>query len=182
MIVDVNASTSGALSSVDMCLGTGATILHFATKANRLDIVKLLLEGLDFRQSKIIPQPKNQYMTEANINVAESRGQTPLIVACQDASKAIVHYLIDHGAKISAVDRNGCNILHFACSHGWVDVLQRLFKDTDETSIDRLLSALNNEGLTPFEVAASSNKPNIIRYLLTEKAQCILFDRTGPRY
>jgi len=89
--------------------------------------------------------------------VEPNYGATPLHVAAQQSSLAVVNLLIDKGADVNARDKVGRTPLHYALLAGRRDVAKRLL----ERGADwRITTA---EGMTCLHFAAMSNQPDLVR-------------------
>src|SRR5687767_8583699 len=88
----------------------GTRPLHFAVRADELDVVDLLLRaGAD-------PKVENRL------------GVTPLLLAAQNGNAAMIRRLLDAGANANQVDRTGETILMVAIRTGDVDSVRTLLK------------------------------------------------------
>lgn len=91
-------------------------------------------------------------------------GGTPLHVAAGRGHKAIVQYLAEKGADVTATDREGNTALHEAClfGRGWrsVEVASVLL----ERGAD--ITMANKNGKTPLELACCSGNREMVEFLL----------------
>jgi len=82
---------------------------------------------------------------------------TPLHVAAQQSSLAVVNLLIDKGADVNARDKVGRTPLHYALLAGRRDVAKRLLERGADWRIT------TPEGMTCLHFAAMSNQPDLVR-------------------
>ncbi|MGH0183887.1 UNVERIFIED_CONTAM: hypothetical protein FKN15_019196, partial [Acipenser sinensis] len=99
---------------VDLVLEDGLSLLHYAVQLSNDEAVKLLL------------------LYNANPNLANSRGSTPIHLAVekrnqsQSGDETIARQLLDRGASINETDFEGRTPLHIACQHGQDKVVRVL--------------------------------------------------------
>lgn len=91
----------------------GFTALHLAVLTGQLAIVTLLLKKC-----------------EVNTEVCNKLNRTPLHCAAQSGHLDIVKELLEYGANINSKDKNGYNILHFACFHNHHALVEYLIQNT----------------------------------------------------
>lgn len=81
----------------------------------------------------------------ANVNVVDSAGNTPLIVACQTGHLQVCEMLLRFGANLNRANLKGNTPLHYALNYGYEDIGAWLVaQGADEY-------AVNNVGLTCYE-------------------------------
>jgi ankyrin repeat protein len=114
----------------------GTTPLHGAVREVNVELARILIE---------------QY--GADVNAAGVLcGKTPLHVAADRRKESMVpmlSVLMEHGADINSVDKDGNTPLFVAASHGDLEVVRILAKHGAD------ISAVNKDGNTPLFVAAS---------------------------
>src|ERR1700692_1563649 len=89
--------------------GDGTTALHWAAYRDDLEMAKLLL------------------VAGANVQAATREGGiTPLLMACQNGSAAMIDALLKAGADSNAVKANGTTPLMMAAASGSVDAVRVL--------------------------------------------------------
>jgi ankyrin repeat protein len=83
--------------------------------------------------------------------------------------------LLKHKAKIDAVDKNGCQPLHFACRKGHSETVKLM------VSYGANIDAVDNYGYTPLHTAAGGEKdcPELCEILLKHKAKIDAVDKYG---
>eukprot|EP00596_Hydrurales_sp_CCMP1899_P002025 CAMPEP_0119033504 /NCGR_PEP_ID=MMETSP1177-20130426/546_1 /TAXON_ID=2985 /ORGANISM="Ochromonas sp, Strain CCMP1899" /LENGTH=510 /DNA_ID=CAMNT_0006990289 /DNA_START=229 /DNA_END=1758 /DNA_ORIENTATION=- len=85
----------------------GKTLMHVATSGGHSNIVDYFVT--------LLKSPKG---IKDLINAADDRGYTPLINATISESDSIMKTLIQHGADINAVNKDGAGAIHFAAGDG----------------------------------------------------------------
>jgi len=93
----------------------GNTPLHYAIKAEKLDSVKLLIEGW-----------------KADINLANTAGMTPLMLAIAMGQVEIVKYLLEHEANPNLADEFGATAIDWAHGLGRAEIAELLSQYTDQ--------------------------------------------------
>lgn len=110
LLIDEYLRKNSRVNSQDLVLdfkSEGKTLLHVAASGGHADIVDYLLSLAKSSNGK-----KNL------INAVDDRGFTPLINATVSESDAIVSSLIQNGADINAVNKDGAGAIHFAAGDG----------------------------------------------------------------
>lgn len=159
----------------------GNTALWFASKFNRVDVVKYLLEDMH-----VLPDicggaastPLYVSATAgscdvaihllnagADVNASKDNGATPLLVATEHGHIDMVQLLAKNGADPTAV-LNQCqsNVMMIAALHGRAVILRQLiqqFPDVDPLKSNRL-------GVSPLHAASRQGHMGVIRVLLEE--------------
>jgi palmitoyltransferase ZDHHC13/17 len=125
---------------------TMMTPLHWAcTEANALPIVRMLVSH-------------DRYAVE----IADSTGCTPLLIAAQHGQVETVAYLLHHGANLHAVDASRDSATHWAAYKGSRQVLGLLsFYDT------RQLTTPDAYGQTPLHLASLRGHKSVCKYILS---------------
>lgn len=109
---------------------------------------------------------------EHGVNVADPRGQTPLMLAAAFGSMEATQLLVDAGANVKAVSNSGLTALHLAAS----DI--RKVRLLVEHGAD--IHAASQMGRTPLLVAAySTGAVESVRFLLSKGADVKKADATG---
>lgn len=96
-------------------------------------------------------------------------GTSPLMIAARQGNVDLVNLLISYGADIHALDKAGCNVVHYACLGGNVNIL-RVFKDSlvDWNCMGEMPILFGSmTGACPLHVAARF-EDGILEYLLNE--------------
>ena len=155
----IEAVKNGSASNVRESLRQGAnpnekdsqnrTGLHWAAQLGSLGIVRCLIEH------------------EAQVNVSDNLGFTPLVVAAGEGHDLIVRELLDAGAsaKIRVRSNENGNALHLACSWNRNTVARTLVRLSD---VD--INEKDDAGKTALAYARESGNGELIEYLLAHKA------------
>ena len=100
-----------------------------------------------------------------DVNVVNSRCQTPLWFACYDGQEHLVHILLDKGADRNIAHKNGNSSLH-AALHGFcsIEIIQAL------NSHGAHVNPVNNIGETPLVLACKTAQKESVSILLKAKA------------
>lgn len=120
---------------------TQRTPLHHAAASRNGQLVRFLLEQ------------------GAEINTADSEGQTPLLVASKHADPSVVETLLSRGADANAADREARTALHHAAERRDAAMVKTLLShgaDADRKSRD---------GQTPTSIATANGSEEIVRLL-----------------
>ena len=115
----------------------GYNALHYAIKAERADIVKIMLSiGTDEETISIKADP-NKETKDKNNNIFTS----PLLLSLlytneENNSMQIIRHLINAGANINYKDENGATLFLHSCEKGRTDVINclinKIIKDKEE--------------------------------------------------
>ncbi|XP_065335612.1 serine/threonine-protein phosphatase 6 regulatory ankyrin repeat subunit B-like [Cloeon dipterum] len=120
--------------------GDDESLLKFSAKSKCLEICQMLIEeeGVDVNTLRPSGEPRDWTLDDnicmdhflilqkSDVNMTDERGKTALHCAAEHGYLERVKELINAGANIQAVDENGWNAFHFACSS------VRYFDDDDE--------------------------------------------------
>eukprot|EP00607_Mallomonas_marina_P003970 CAMPEP_0182435418 /NCGR_PEP_ID=MMETSP1167-20130531/75650_1 /TAXON_ID=2988 /ORGANISM="Mallomonas Sp, Strain CCMP3275" /LENGTH=177 /DNA_ID=CAMNT_0024626463 /DNA_START=545 /DNA_END=1078 /DNA_ORIENTATION=+ len=135
---------------------SGRTLLIMALQVERPDMVKKLLEfeadpnipdeeyGMSPLCHSVICQQLSSshdlFKYNADVNIADKRGVTPLMMACafNDTMHCTLH--LEHAAIVDSVDCNGWTALHY-CAFANADVCACLLLDE---GADREITDLHN--------------------------------------
>jgi len=146
----------GSRDAVNASDTDGTRPLHFAVRADELDVVDLLLRaGAD-------PKVENRL------------GVTPLLLAAQNGNAAMIRRLLDAGANANQVDRTGETILMVAIRTGDADSVGTLLKyGANPNATEPQVQT------TPLMLAAEGGHTNVVRALLDHEADFRARTRTG---
>ncbi|KAM4865541.1 transient receptor potential cation channel subfamily A member 1 [Thomomys bottae] len=188
------AVQSGDLEMIKMCLDNGAHIdlqengkcmaLHFAATQGATEIVKMMIssysgssdivnavdgnhETLLHRASLFDHHELADYLISvgADINITDSEGRSPLILATASASWNIVNLLLSKGAKVDIKDHLGRNFLHLTVQQPYgLKNVQPEFMQMQH--IKELVMDEDNEGCTPLHYACRQGVPVSVNNLL----------------
>ena len=151
-IVDTLLTASGVY--VDAQDASMTTSLHIAVRNGRNRLVGLFLEH------------------GADAGIANRRGQTALILACQagqiDTALLLIK-LVGPGLNVNYTDSEGWSALHWAVANGMTDVVSHLIDAIPDLQIDQ---RTEKENQTPLILAAKEGFQHIVYLLLMNGADC----------
>ena len=128
----------------------GFTLLHYAAKENRLEVIEYLVSS------------------GCDINAVDDEGQTPLHKSTMFGHAESVKLLIDKGANVNQTDNNGNTPLHVAIkSGGDFNVVKVLIEKAN-------LGIQNNDEQNVLHVAIKHHKIDSIGLLLNHKQASVL--------
>jgi len=108
---------------------------------------------------------------KANINIPNEKGNTPLIIACQNDNINIAKFLVKNGADINARNKEEqSSALHIAITNYNYSMMKFLLDSGANINI------VNRKGETPLIMACKINNKYIAEYLLEKKAEKKLKD------
>lgn len=136
--------------------------LHYAVKYNQLSFAELLISN-----GANIDLVDSNGNTALHLAVEESRGELKILELLSKSDdinnfkkddKSLLHlliekqgdlktfkWLIEKGANLHAVDKDGCNILHYAAQFGRLDIVEYLI---DHGKVDEIINEQDNNGNT----------------------------------
>lgn len=117
----------------------GNTALFYATKGGSVALLGSLIEA---GGEKLVAH-KN------------ALGRTALFVAVSHGQQAVVAALLKAGASVFDVDARGNNSVHLAAAAGFGKIVEQLLQAASGKT-EVLLTAKNDEGFSPAEVASTS--------------------------
>jgi uncharacterized protein len=103
--------------------------------------------------------------TPALLTERNNDGWTPLIAAAFSGSTSCIQKLIESGADVKAVCKDGDSALHYASAQGYGDIISILAKSGAS------LTLLDNDGESPMDVAANPKLKKLIEKLIKEEAE-----------
>ncbi|KAM6513853.1 hypothetical protein FALCPG4_015060 [Fusarium falciforme] len=112
-------------------------------------------------------------VTEQNVNETSSMGRSALGISCANGSTEVVDVLLEKGADITAVDKNGLTPLIAASAAGHMEVVKLLL----EKGVD--VRVANNDGWTPLIVALAAGYMEVVKLLLEKGADVMAVDKNG---
>lgn len=132
---------------VDLLLDGGDSLLHHAVTLANEEAVKFLL------------------LNNANPNLANARGSTPLHVATERHLKPVVELLLARrSTNVNAKDEDQYTALHWAAQNG-DEAITRLLLDRGVA-----INETDGRGRTPAHIACQHGQENVIRVLLSRGA------------
>ncbi|XP_065924577.1 uncharacterized protein [Magallana gigas] len=109
----------------------------------------------------------------AEINLCNEDGISPLFVACQKNHSSTVQLLLSKGAKINIIDKEKTSPLSIACHEGHNIIVQILLsKGADVNLCDK-------DGTSPLALACQEGHDSIVDLLLSNGAAINLPDKDG---
>jgi len=134
---------------------TQRTSLHHAAESGNGELVRFLVEH------------------GAEVNAADSRGQTALLVASECADANAVETLLSHGADANATDKEGRTALHHAAERRDAVMVKTLLSrgaDADRKSRD---------GRTPTSIATGNGGEEIVKLLTNRNGRVTIHAAAG---
>lgn len=142
---DVNVQIPGGLYK-------GQTALHIATRVNKIDVVQELVNA-----------PK------INLNIQDSSGETPLMIASEKGNKEVTQMLINAGANPNIQKPSGLykgqTALHIASRINRIEIVELLVKAPNIN-----LNIQDDTGETPLMIAAEKDNPEVTQILVSSGA------------
>ncbi|GMI02336.1 hypothetical protein TrVE_jg14155 [Triparma verrucosa] len=161
----ISACRLGRIDIVNLALERGArndphpefgqTALQSAVSAGHANCVKVILETAAPSQSDLVIVNHEDFNKEAPIHVASRCGNFP-----------VLELLVEHGANMYLVDKNGRTCLHCACMGGHKQCLSYLL----DAGGDAILEERDHAGRTCLHLAINGNKIECVRLLLETAA------------
>lgn len=105
---------------------------------------------------------KRQVDADADLELAEGSGWTPLILAAWYGQVDMLKLLVDAGASVLAADRNGWNAYHHACYGGHADCVELLLQN----GVD--VAAVQSDGKTGRDLAISEKHDKLVEMLVEQ--------------
>ncbi|CAB0035784.1 unnamed protein product, partial [Trichogramma brassicae] len=179
----------------------GNTPLHLAMNKGREKVAELLLRrGADLNLtnnkgltpmhviemysscnlSKMLFNVSGDIRHEAQIDVRDKNGNSPLHWALYRLRKPTAEMLLRNGANVNLTNDEGSTPLHIICqlkNKGYHDyrLAELFFKVTDEINQLVQVDVQDNEGRTPLQYAVASLMPNTVDLLLNHGASLSSF-------
>lgn len=120
----------------------GRTPLHIAAEKGNIDVAMFLIEN------------------GANVNVADTNGNTPLVfIINKTGNPKVTQRLLEKGASVNAQNRTGETALMYAAWHGYSAIVQLLLENRADVTLK------NKQGNTALTLAESKGHPEIVEML-----------------
>ena len=119
--------------------------INVAARYGNLEIVKLLLSY------------------NADINICEENGNTPLISATQNNHLEVVKELLNKQAKVNYKNDNDLTALNLSILNNYIEIVEYLLENNADVE-------LTTEGYTPLMFASHYGKIEIVKLLLSKNA------------
>lgn len=151
----------------------GENLLHMSIVNKQNDMIKYLIEkdpGLIHGQAtgSFFARP-----VEVEVGADAGNfyfGEYPLSLAACTNQKTVVQYLVEHGADLAAVDKNGNNVLHICVLHERMEMFSfvlGLWRSQQHPSTTLPLDKQRNcDNHTPITLCAEENKPKMLEFLI----------------
>ncbi|XP_048241730.1 uncharacterized protein LOC125374644 [Haliotis rufescens] len=91
--------------------------------------------------------------------------RTPLMIAAEAGQLVVFNFLLQEGADVSATDKDRYNCLHLSCKSGSKDIVNVIIE-----KFQHLINDRDGEGNTPVMVCAESGQVEILKFLVSHKA------------
>ncbi|KAL1487948.1 hypothetical protein ABEB36_015331 [Hypothenemus hampei] len=140
---------------VDATNNYNMTILHRATAAGSLDMVKFLVGKT------------------ANVEAIDKNGNTVLHNAAESGHLDVVKFLVAENAKLEATDNYNQTVLHKAAEFGHLDIVKFLVAESAN------IEATDDDGNTVLHSAAGYGHLVIVKFLVAESANIESKNNTG---
>ncbi|KAI5360307.1 Putative ankyrin repeat-containing domain superfamily [Septoria linicola] len=98
---------------------------------------------------------------EAQVNVLDQRGYSPLMYAIQQGQVQMVEKMIEYGADVNTAAKSGLTPIHLAVRYNATEVLAALLRNNADTLVQDLV-----EGNTPLHQAAMADNLAAAKLLL----------------
>ena len=132
-------------SQIDHNYEFGYTLLHYAAKDNRLEVIEYLVSS------------------GCDINAVDDDEQTPLHKSAMFGHTEAVKLLVSRGANVNQIDNNGNTPLHVVImSGGDYDIAKALIEKSN-------LGIQNNDDQNVLHIAVKYHKVDIITFILNHK-------------
>ena len=164
--------------NIDCKNKNGATGLHMAAEAGKLDCVKILIEkGLSTEdkqndgETPLHLASKNNHLAsveyllkmKADIEAVDKDQHTPLHLASVCGHIQIAQLLISKGANLEVTDKDGSVPLHFASKNGHLETIIELLDKGSEKEVK------DSKGQTPLHWASCNGHLDAVKYLCSEQ-------------
>ncbi|XP_064312160.1 ankyrin repeat and death domain-containing protein 1A isoform X3 [Phalacrocorax carbo] len=138
--VDIKAKTS-----------TDRTALHWAAGAGNVDAVRLLLDhGVPVDDEDSVRRRISLF------------GMNALLLSAWFGHLRVLQILINAGAKINCVNRNGRNLLHCAAQRGHIQVMEFIMEDLEDMCVDKT----DKEENTALHLAAKNGHLSVLQKII----------------
>ncbi|MDD9900531.1 MAG: ankyrin repeat domain-containing protein [Alphaproteobacteria bacterium] len=105
---------------------------------------------------------------KADLEVKDESRNTPLLRALKKGHTDMAEKIIESGADLTAIDKDGCTALHLAALLGYPAILRTILRIKDKRNVD--IDAVNRYGQTPLIMAASGGNAMMTHLLLLQKS------------
>jgi ankyrin repeat protein len=120
------------------------TALFFASQLQKKDMVRFLVDQ------------------GANVDLANKKGESPLLFSCYDGNLSDVKFLIESGANLEAKNNLGHTPLHKAAMGGHLEIVQFLI---EQQGFEK--ETIDYQNRRPHDLAISFNHLPVAKYLIS---------------
>ena len=178
------------LSQIDHKYEFGFTLLHYAAKDNRLEVIEYLVSsGCDINavdDEEQTPLHKSAMFGNAeavellvgkgaNVNQIDNNGNTPLHVVIMGGGDFGIAKVLIEKANLGIQNNDDQNVLHVAVQYHKVDIINLIINHKQAPA---LITASVKDGLTPIHVAVSLGHFDTTEKLL-KRPQITMFGNTN---
>ncbi|PTQ41193.1 hypothetical protein MARPO_0035s0005 [Marchantia polymorpha] len=172
---------------------SGCNCFHYAASWGRFEVSKLIIEAcpeiinigtlgtnssISSSSSSSIPQGSTPV-----VKVKIEKNITGLMLACESGNEQVVRLLLAHKADVMVYCENGRNCLHYAAERGHSEVSSLLIQEfpqlRDSTTRGAAKCPPNDSGKTALMLASQYGKVEVVRTLLSHKADVMLRSEEG---
>uniref|UniRef100_A0ABD2WJM6 Uncharacterized protein n=1 Tax=Trichogramma kaykai TaxID=54128 RepID=A0ABD2WJM6_9HYME len=143
----------------------GSTPLHLMCDERDSDLAEFFFKINDDIQQKV------------HVDARDNKGYTPLHLALKKGQKKMAELLLSRGANPNLANAEGSTALHVLCRyyHDVFDLIELLFKMSQEKHQPVQIDAQDNLGRTPLHWAVTSLLPDVGKILLDNGANLSSF-------
>lgn len=139
--------------------------VYYAAEENEEEIVKLFLSHGACRYEALMAACGKNHTKIIDFIIENFTDfEVDLLKASKHGDKIIAKALIDNGAKLNIVDKNGKTPLFIASSSGHVEVAELFLNEGDE------IDSFNANGMTPLMGASKNGKTETAKLLIKRGA------------
>jgi len=159
-----SACASGNLTTVATLIKYGANYqltnrlemhpYHVAVTVGKLDVVMMIRNDSRVSKSK-----------EDLLLAREEDGNTMFLLAVRGGHDKVVEFLLDNGARINDVNKNGSNAFHLAAAVNSCSIMEKLHTHDPGMSLS-LIEDKDSLSLTPLHYAAKRNQRDVVSFLI----------------
>ena len=116
-----------------------------------------------------------------DINLQDTFGETPLIIAVEDGNENIIKLLLEHGADIHQTNQNHETALMTALSIDNINIIKLFFDHGKSINLEhgKSINLENTYGYTPLMLAVSNGNEEAIKLLLDNGADINQLNQNG---
>ena len=109
----------------------------------------------------------------ADINLKDNYKNTPLLHAVSNGKRKMAVLLLDHGARVSDINKEGLTALYMAVYRGNSEIAELLLDQGAKIHFQ------DEDGNTPLHVAARKGDAELVQLLLDRKAKVLIKNKRG---